>query len=101
MPTPLFKRLLHVLAVVLLLSAAACGDESHEHGAETHTHQAEEAHAHGEGTHTHEATADTAGTYVDTTNAFFEAEPDSSGEGGDHAHGPDTHTHDDDTPSHQ
>lgn len=101
----MLKRLsntfLSLLAALLLtLMATACGgDDDHAHGEDTHTHAEEEAHEHGEDTHTHAATAaDTAGTYVDSTGAFFDDDPqdhhEADAQGEAHAHGEDTHTHD-------
>lgn len=82
-------------ALLLVLGTAACGGADPAHGPDTHTHAAEgEDHAHGEDTHTHEPmAADTAGTYVDTTGAFFEDEP-ADADSTDHEHGEHTHTHD-------
>ena len=81
-----FLKLLGTTCVVtlLLIGAAGCGgshsadDTSHEHGPDTHTHD------------TPSLSADTAGTYVDTTSIDL-----------DHEHGPDTHTHDDNVPAHE
>jgi hypothetical protein len=72
------------LVAALSFFVSACGaSQDHEHGPDTHTHEEEAA-----GT---AARGDTAGTYVDTTGAFFD---DTTGvRSGDHEHGPDTHTH--------
>ena len=92
------NRFLSFLSVLVLSGAlAACGG--------SHTHDGSEDHEHGDDTHTHEAApADTAGTYVDSTGAFFNADSDSLHEAheeeGDHEHGEETHSHDDDGHSH-
>ena len=71
-----------VFAILFLAGTTGCGGshsaDDHEHGPNTHTHDAPAM------------VADTAGTYVDTTAINI-----------DHEHGPDTHTHDDDTPGHE
>ncbi len=73
-----------LITVLLMLVFSACGQD--------HAHVEAEAHEHGPDSHTHgEAVAtDTAGTYVDSTAAFFGEDDD------DHEHGPETHEHDDD-----
>jgi hypothetical protein len=84
------------------MAGAACTPDDPEQSAATPTTAGEEAHEHGEDTHTHPATAaDTAGTYVDSTNAFFGDAPDRAQEDADHEHGPETHTHEADTTGHQ
>lgn len=83
--------------ILLAFTLTACGGNGAEPGESAataegadHEHAEEADHEHGVGTHTHEAAADTAGTYADTTGAFF-SEDDSAA--ADHAHGPDTHEH--------
>lgn len=85
-----------LITLVFLTLFSACSNNSHSHAAE-------EDHEHGPDTHTHDepVAADTAGTYVDSTSAFFdneaaEGEDHHEGEDADHEHGPETHTHDDD-----
>lgn len=105
MSIPRFRTALPLLvALFLALGTAACAGDDHEHGADTHTHeeaaQAEaDDHEHGEGTHTHDAmVADTAGTYVDTTGAFFKEDTPPAGD--DHEHGAESHTHGGEAHSH-
>ena len=52
----------YTFAILFCVAALSCGDapEAHEHGPETHTHDAPEA--------------DTAGTYPDTTSLELEQE---------------------------
>ena len=79
-----------VSTMLLALFLAACGGNDPA-AQEAGTPAAEqEDHEHGEGTHTHEMPADTAGTYADTTGAFFSEEDSAEA---DHAHGSDTHEH--------
>lgn len=102
------QRILTFMMVLLAITLiSACGN--------SHTHAEEEAHEHGPETHTHSEVADTAGTYVDSTAAFFGDEghehgPETHEHDGDeahesdddgHAHGPETHEHDDDDQGHQ
>ena len=90
----IMTRFLYLSTLLLLIvGLSACqqdpshaAGEDHEHGPDTHTHAEPMA-------------ADTAGTYVDSTAAFFDE--DEHAADGDHEHGPDTHTHDDDAPAHQ
>ena len=83
MKTSLLMTISVVFTLILLLvGTMGCGGDpspdDHEHGPDTHTHEASSA------------LADTAGTYVDTTSIDL-----------DHEHGPETHTHDDDVPAHE
>lgn len=71
---------------LLALSLTACGGSSSESSA----HVEDEAHEHSAETHTHERGADTAGTYTDTTGAFF-SDDDTTAAG--HEHDAETHTH--------
>ena len=80
------------LAATLIVFGAACHGEDHAQVPAMQTQELAEPHEHGADTHTHDTAlaADTAGTYVDSTGQFFDAEP------AEHEHGPETHTHDDD-----
>jgi hypothetical protein len=75
---------------LLALFLTACGGNSSAREAGSSADPEDEAHEHGAGTHTHEMGADTAGTYTDTTGAFF-SDDDTTDAG--HEHGADTHTH--------
>jgi hypothetical protein len=75
---------------LLALFLTACRGGSQTSDASSSAHAADEAHDHGADTHTHEMAADTAGTYADSTGAFFSGQ-DSTDDG--HAHGADTHVH--------
>lgn len=86
-------KTLTTLASTMLLAVfmAACGgNDPAAQQAGTPAAAEQEDHEHGEGTHTHEMPADTAGTYADTTGAFFSEEDSADAE---HAHGSDTHEH--------
>ena len=89
-------KTLPMLASTLLLAftLTACGDEadSQVEGGAAAAAAAEAGHEHGADTHTHEVVADTAGTYVDSTGAFF-GEGDAAEADADHVHGPETHEH--------
>ena len=83
----MIRSLFFVAIVLLVFTISACQPNP--------SHNAADDHEHGPNTHTHDEpiVADTAGTYVDSTSAFFDED--------EHEHGEDTHTHDDDAPGHQ
>ena len=92
--TLIMMRLFYLSTLLLLIvGLSACQQDN--------SHAAGEDHEHGPDTHTHAEpmTADTAGTYVDSTASFFDEDEHTAD--ADHEHGPDTHTHDDDAPAHQ
>ena len=82
------KTIISTTTLCCLFILAGCGPSGsdgaaadHEHGPDTHTHDAP-------------VSADTAGTYVDTTSTFFENEVAPAEETQtEHSHGADTHTH--------
>lgn len=75
---------------LLALSLTACGGNGQAPDAGSSAHNEDGAHEHGSETHTHDMPADTAGTYADTTSAFFSDEDSTDS---DHQHGAGTHEH--------
>ncbi len=77
-------------AFCLAFFLTACGGDATETAAPAATEEEDHGHEHGPESHTHDMTADTAGTYADTSGAFFSEEDSTSAS---HEHGPDSHTH--------